>query len=73
MKISGLKIRSRLFVHEYLQSAKQKSNAGTTEEEEREADRKKGGDLKETKIRGKRSNKQIKITQNHSLTSGFIL
>ena len=46
---------------------------GTTEEEEREADRKKGGDLKDTKISDKEAKKQIKTTQNHSLTSGFIL
>ena len=46
---------------------------GTTEEEEREEDRKKGGDLKDTKISDKEAKKQIKTTQNHSLTSGFIL
>ncbi len=36
---------------------------GTTEEEEREADRKKGGDLKDTKISDKEAKKE---NQNYS-------
>ena len=46
---------------------------GTTAEEEREADRKKRGRFKTEKISNKEAKKQIKTTQNHSLTSGFTI
>ena len=64
MKISGLNIRLRIFVHEYLQSAKQKSNArdnGGSRKGKQIG--KKGGDLKDTKISDKEAKK---ANQNHS-------
>lgn len=74
MKISGLNITLRIFVHEYLQSTKQNIDAWDNRESKKgKRIGKKGGDLKDTKISNKEAKKQIKTTQNHSLTSGFII